>query len=67
MALKHYQRKWDGKNKIFQMKPLHDWASNGADAFGCFATGFRNKLFKQEASSLPRVAQSDYDIFRGNF
>ena len=67
MALKHYQRKWDGKNKIFQMKPLHDWASNGADAFGAFATGFRNKLFKGEDARLPRQAQSDYDVFRGEF
>lgn len=65
LALKHYQRKWDGKNKIFQMKPLHDWASNGADAFGCFATGVRNKMFKQESANLPRIADSDYDVFRG--
>lgn len=32
-ALKNYQRKWDGKNNMFMDKPLHNWASNGADAF----------------------------------
>ena len=67
MALKHYQRQWDAKNKIFQMKPKHDWASNGADAFGAFATGVRKKLFKGDASDLPRQAAGDYDVFKGVF
>lgn len=67
LALRHYQRMWDGKNKIFQMKPKHDWASNGADAFGCFATGFRNKMFKNDSLNLPRQAEAEYDIFRGGF
>ena len=67
LGLRHYQRKWDGKNKIFQMKPLHDWASNPADAFGCFATGFRSKIFKNEAMNLPREAASDYDVFGGGY
>lgn len=32
-ALKNYQRKYDSKNQIFLDSPLHNWASNGADAF----------------------------------
>jgi hypothetical protein len=36
-ALKNYQRKWDGKNQIWSTRPLHNWASHGADAFGLFA------------------------------
>lgn len=28
-----YRYKYDEKNQIFSLKPLHDWASNGADAF----------------------------------
>jgi len=35
-ALKNYQRKWDAKTKTFLDKPLHDWASNAADAFRMF-------------------------------
>jgi len=67
LALSHYQRKWDAKNKIFQMKPKHDWASNGADAFGAFSTGFRSKQFKQSLQDLPRQAVSDYDVFGGGY
>ena len=36
-ALKNYQRKWDGKNNMFMDKPLHNWASNGSDAFRMMA------------------------------
>lgn len=36
-SLKNYQRKWDGKNNMFLDKPLHNWASNGSDAFRMLA------------------------------
>jgi len=36
-CLKSYQRKYDSKNQIFLDKPLHNWASNGADAFRMLA------------------------------
>jgi len=32
-ALSHYRRKFDDKNGMYQQKPLHNWASNGADSF----------------------------------
>ncbi|MFD2207206.1 hypothetical protein [Kiloniella antarctica] len=32
-ALSNYRRKWDEKNKVFMLRPLHDWASNPADSF----------------------------------
>lgn len=38
-ALANYQRRWDAKNNVFQESPLHNWASNGADAFQQFAMG----------------------------
>lgn len=40
-TLANYQRKWDSKNNVFQESPLHNWASNGADAFQQFALGSR--------------------------
>ncbi len=33
--------KWDSKNNVFSESPLHNWASNGADAFQQFAMGQR--------------------------
>lgn len=31
-ALEHYRYQWDDLRQVFRSKPLHDWASNGADA-----------------------------------
>lgn len=32
-ALNAYRREYDDKRQVFKEKPLHDWASDGADAF----------------------------------
>lgn len=39
-ALKNYQYQFDEKYGTFRMSPLHNWASNGADAFRQFAQGY---------------------------
>lgn len=36
-ALRAYRRAWNDKTQQFSDAPLHDWASNGADAFRYFA------------------------------
>lgn len=66
MALKNYQRKYDSKNKTFSNQPLHNWASNGADAFRSFGMGCRDEVRRPRGQDLPRVANSDYDIFGGS-
>lgn len=38
-ALRQYRADWDDKNKILKTKPLHNWASHGADAFRTGAVG----------------------------
>lgn len=40
-ALAQYQRKWNEKANTYDDAPLHNWASNGADAFQCFGLGVR--------------------------
>lgn len=42
-ALANYQRKWDAKNNVFSEAPLHNWASNGADAFQGFGLNQRGE------------------------
>lgn len=60
-ALKNYQRKWDAKNKMFLDKPLHDWSSNGADAFRMFGLTF-NPLQAKQMLELERFRGPDnYD------
>ena len=36
-ALRSYQRQWHDHTQTFSNTPLHNWASNGADAFRYFA------------------------------
>ena len=40
-ALISYRKDYDEKNRVFRLKPVHDWASHGADAFQTMALGFR--------------------------
>jgi phage terminase large subunit len=37
-ALRSYRRVWDEKLKAYRDTPLHDWASDPADAFRTFAS-----------------------------
>jgi len=34
-ALRHYHRKWDGREKRFYSRPNHDWSSHYADGWRC--------------------------------
>lgn len=36
-ALQNYQKQWNKQYNVFADKPLHNWASNGADAFQTLA------------------------------
>ena len=42
-SLKQYRKEFDEKNKVFRVRPLHDWTSHAADAFRYFAVGYRKK------------------------
>jgi hypothetical protein len=60
-ALKNYQRKYDSKNKMFVDKPLHDWSSNGSDAFRMLALILGGNYSPTVKKNLPRVAKSEYN------
>ena len=63
-ALKNYQREYDAKNKIFKDVPLHNWASNGADAWRLLGMALRPGEDRSgENRKLPRQSQYEYDIF----
>lgn len=50
-CLRMYRSEYDDKNQVLRPRPLHDWASHGADAFRCGVMG------GQEARSfdLPQI------------
>lgn len=62
-ALNNYEKKWDAKNKIFSSKPLHNWASNGADAFRYVAQGLKEDSQKFENKTFQSYADTDYNVF----
>jgi phage terminase large subunit len=59
-ALKTYRKEWDDERRVFKDSPLHDWSSNGADAFSymCWSIPRRSKMDKDD---LPQpTAVDDY-------
>ena len=60
-ALKNYQRKYDSKNQMFVDKPLHNWASNGSDAFRMCALDLRLPENRFNINNVPVIVEQDYN------
>jgi phage terminase large subunit len=64
-SLKSYEKKWDEKNKIYQDRPLHNWASHGADGFRLLAMVLRPGEDRfQSTNRLPQKCNNKYDMFK---
>lgn len=53
-ALSNYKWVWDDKYVTYRPIPLHDWASNGSDAFRQFGQGYRPMSVVDETMSERR-------------
>jgi phage terminase large subunit len=53
-CLRMYRSEFDDKNQVLKPRPLHDWASHGADAFRCGVMGGEEAAGKRPAQ--PRYA-----------
>lgn len=42
-CLKNYHRKYNEETRVYENKPLHDWSSNGADAFRYLAVAAKKQ------------------------
>ena len=62
-TLENYQRQWDEKNEIWSSKPLHNWASHGADAFRMLAMSYREEAERTKESDLQRDYKTEYDVY----
>ena len=60
IALRHYHRKFNDKERIFKSKPVHDFSSHMCDAIRCLATALEEN--KTDNKNLQRVADSSYQI-----
>jgi len=49
-CLRQYQREYDPDKRMFRDKPLHNWASHGADAFRMLAVAWREMAEPEKAA-----------------
>jgi len=65
-CLASYRRKYDEKNDTYSEKPVHDWASNGADAFRQMAQAWQERLSLPDSPSFSQPQQIEsFNIFKG--
>lgn len=50
-CLRMYRSEYDDKNQVLKQRPLHDWASHGADAFRCGVMGAEEQVTRD----MPQV------------
>lgn len=53
-CLRNYRYEVDEETQQYSQKPLHDWASHGADAFRYFAVALREPKKKEPKTSIRR-------------
>lgn len=61
-ALKGYRREWDDNKLQFDDKPLHDWCSDYADAFGYMAMVCMQVTSQALEESTRAAANSEYNL-----
>ena len=47
-ALRHYHRKFSDKERVYKIKPVHDWSSHAADALRTLAVGLNETKFNNK-------------------
>lgn len=60
LHLDNYRKEWDEKLGTWRDSPYHDAASNGADAFRIFVTGYNPE---SETPKTITYAEMEYDVF----
>lgn len=65
LALQHYQFEVDPETKERSKNPLHNWASNPADALATYAQGLREGSKKQQAEEYDEQDQFPRDHAQG--
>jgi len=60
IALRHYHRKYNDKERVYKIKPVHDFSSHPMDALRCLATGIQEQQITNK--DRQRVADGSYRI-----
>ena len=59
-ALRGYRAEWDNKRQVLRPRPLHDWASHGADAMRYLALGLARLGDKSPVALMQRATPIKY-------
>lgn len=59
-ALRAYRSEWDDKRRVLRPRPLHDWASHGADAMRYLALGLQKLGDATPLTLVQRAAPIKY-------
>ena len=60
IALRHYHRKYNDKERVYKIKPVHDFSSHPMDALRCLATALQQDHFTNKKRQI--TADSNYQI-----
>jgi len=60
IALRHYHRKYNDKERVYKIKPVHDFSSHPMDALRCLATGIQEQQITNK--DRQRIADGSYRI-----
>ena len=60
IALRHYHRKYNDKERVYKLKPVRDFSSHPMDALRYLATGIQEDNFTNKNRQL--IAEGDYRI-----
>ncbi len=58
-CLDNYKKEWDEKRSTWRDQPLHNWASNGADALQCGAVGYKPSSIPSQGGRYPGRARNN--------
>jgi hypothetical protein len=58
-CLDHYRKEWNEKTESYRAKPLHNWASNGADAGRTATRAINDELDPQHLDDTPTGTPQD--------
>lgn len=63
-CLASYRREYDEKRDVYNDRPVHDWASNGADAFRQMAQAWQERLAQPDNKQFSMPAQAGgFNVF----
>ena len=59
-ALRHYHRKFSDKDRVYKIKPVHDWSSHAADALRTLAVGLNETKFNNKVRQ--ETVETNYKV-----